>query len=318
MVHDRSFPAPALTRRAPTDSAITRGPSLLVGASVPLHAGALLTMAVVPHAWPWALGAIGVNQTALTLCGLRPRDRLLGPNMSRLPEAAAQRGEIALTFDDGPDPAVTPAVLDLLDRVSARASFFCVGRRAARYPDLVREIARRGHRVENHTYSHPYAFAFYAGAALSGEIARTQHLLASITGRAPAFFRAPMGFRNPLMPGAMRRFGLRYTSWTRRGHDAVDGDPKAVLRRLTRGLSAGDVLLLHDAGTARTRYGRPVVLEVLPALLDRIAERRLRAVSLTAEAGTPREQAREPECRAHHQPRMHPGQPGVVASVAEM
>ena len=106
--------------------------------------------------------------------------------------------------------------------------------------------------------------------------------LAALAGRAPRFFRAPMGLRTPLLESVLARQGLCSAAWTRRGYDGTCGDADRVLGRLTRGLAARDVLLLHDGGSARTRAGRPVVLDVLPALLDRITALGLRSVALPA------------------------------------
>jgi peptidoglycan-N-acetylglucosamine deacetylase len=250
--------------------------------SIGLHALAAAGVMAAPPVWPWALGGVLANHLALGCIGMCPRSRLLGPNMIRLPAAAIHRGEVALTFDDGPDPKVTPAVLDLLDRHRVQASFFCIGERAAAHPDLVREMARRGHSIENHSHTHPNGFACYPPAWLARELLGAQEAIAGVSGRAPAFFRPPMGLRSPMLAPVLSRLRLQHVSWTRRGCDTLSADPTAVLRRLTRGLAAGDVLLLHDGHCARTGGGRAVTLEVLPSLLDRIAATGLRAVSLPA------------------------------------
>lgn len=250
---------------------------LAVRFSIWLHAACVLALVAVPTAWPWILAAVAGDHLVLANFVLRPRSRLLGANLVRLPEAGTRRGEVALTFDDGPDPIVTPLVLDLLDRYDAKASFFCIGRRAAAYPELVADILRRGHGVENHSHRHPYAFAFRGPRALLREVADAQRAL----GHAPRFFRAPMGLRSPFLHPILARTALRYVSWTRRGYDGTSGDADAVLRRLTNGLSAGDILLLHDGSCARTVAGEPVVLVVLAALLRLLATRDLRGVSLS-------------------------------------
>jgi peptidoglycan/xylan/chitin deacetylase (PgdA/CDA1 family) len=202
--------------------------------------------------------------------------------MVRLPVSAAARREISITFDDGPDPEVTPHVLDLLDRNRAKASFFCVGEKAARFPDIVKEIVRRGHSIENHSHRHSPAFALYGIFRLRRDLESAQAVVSGITGRAPQFFRAPMRLRSPLLDPVLARCGLSYVSWTRRGLDAMHRDPEKVLQRLSSGLAAGDILLLHDNGYARTRDGTPVVLAVLPALLERIRASGLQPVTLAA------------------------------------
>src|SRR5512134_1433457 len=107
--------AMAYVHAAPREGAAWR-PNLFLKGSAVLHAAALAGVAVAPELWGWALGAVAANQAVLTAGGLLPRSRLLGPNWTRLPAAAAARGEIALTLDDGPDPEVTPRVLDALAR----------------------------------------------------------------------------------------------------------------------------------------------------------------------------------------------------------
>ncbi len=262
-------------------------PSGLLWCSVIAHAGAVVGALVWPAYWPYWLALIVANHAVLTVAGLLPRSRLLGPNLIRLPSAAVKRGEVALTFDDGPDPEVTPQVLDLLDAANARATFFCVGQMVARYPDLAREIVRRGHLIENHTASHPKAFATYGWRRMLAELADGQRLIEQVTGRAPRFFRAVAGLRNPLLDPLLARLGLRLATWTRRGYDTRCGKPGVVLRRLTRHLAAGDILLLHDAHSARTAQGAPVALAVLPALLAELQARSLRPVTLEAACKAP-------------------------------
>ena len=259
-------------------------PTAVVRLSILLHAAAGVTVLMQPALWPWALGVVAGNQLLLTAAVFSPRGGALGANLIRLPASAAARGEVSITFDDGPDPEVTPRVLDLLDRHQAKASFFCVGEKAAAYPDLAREIVRRGHSIENHSHRHSGAFACYGIFRLKREVESAQTVVSGITGRAPRFFRAPMGLRSPLLDPVLARCGLRYVSWTRRGLDVMHRDPEKVLRRLTKGLAAGDILLLHDNGSSRTRDGTPVVLAVLPKLLDRIQAKGLRSVTLAAAA----------------------------------
>src|ERR1700680_2870719 len=104
-------------------------PAPLLKASAALHLGAAALALVRPGLWPWALGAVIANHVQLTATGLWPRSTLLGPNLIRLPPAAARRSEVALSIDDGPDPSVTPRVLSLLDEYGAKATFFCIGSR---------------------------------------------------------------------------------------------------------------------------------------------------------------------------------------------
>jgi peptidoglycan/xylan/chitin deacetylase (PgdA/CDA1 family) len=238
----------------------------------------------MPSLWPWALGAVAANHLALTAGGLWPRSRWLGSNWTALPPASAARAEIAITVDDGPDPAVTPAVLDLLDVHGARATFFCIGERARAQPALCREIVARGHSVENHSERHLHRFSLLGPRAMAREIGAAQTSLAEITGTLPRYFRAPAGLRNPFLQPVLQRLDLQLVSWTRRGFDTVRSDPVVVLAQLTRRLGAGDILLVHDGNAARGADGRAVALAVLPALLAHAQARGLRPVTLPAAA----------------------------------
>ncbi|RYZ12598.1 MAG: polysaccharide deacetylase family protein [Comamonadaceae bacterium] len=249
-------------------------------ASAGLHAAALGAAVLVPGAWPWALGAVALNHAVITGAGLTPRSKLLGPNVTRLPAPAVARREIALTIDDGPEPAVTPQVLDLLDAAGQRATFFCIAERVAAHPALAREIVARGHSIQNHTAKHRHNFSFLGPRGYAAEISRAQDMLTDITGQRPTCFRAPAGLRNPFLAPVLHRLGLSLVSWTRRGFDTRERDPAKVLARLGQGLAAGDILLLHDGNAARTASGEPVVLAVLPPLLAQIKTAQLRAVTL--------------------------------------
>jgi len=252
-------------------------PGVAIRASVVFHLACFAYAVMRPASWPWMLAAVIANHLLIAVIGMWPKSRLLGPNMLRLPDASARRGEIALTFDDGPDAEITPRVLDLLDLHQAKASFFCVGEKVAAHPEVVREIVRRGHSVENHSMRHSGFFGFFGFGRLRAELRSAQDAISRVTGKPPVFFRSPMGIRNPFLDPVIAHLGLTYITWTRRGFDTVARSPRAVLARLLRDLAAGDILLLHDR---RTRSGVPPVIEVLPALLERISAAGLKAVSL--------------------------------------
>jgi peptidoglycan/xylan/chitin deacetylase (PgdA/CDA1 family) len=235
---------------------------------------------LLPDGWLWALAAIGANHAVLTAAGMWPRSTWLGPNLTRLPEPARARGEIAITMDDGPDPEVTPQVLDLLDRHGAKATFFCIGEAARRNPALCREITERGHTVENHSLRHLATFPCLGIGALREEIVAAQDTLAEHAGSPPRFFRPPAGLRSPLLDPVLHGLELRLATWTRRGFDTRTNDPALIAARLTRKLAAGDILLLHDGHAARMPCGRPAVLEALRLVLETARERGLKVVTL--------------------------------------
>jgi peptidoglycan-N-acetylglucosamine deacetylase len=233
-----------------------------------------------PRTWPWALGAVAANHVGLAAAGLWPRSRLLGPNLIRLPAHSGDSARVAITIDDGPDPDVTPRVLAQLAEHRAQATFFCVGERVERYADLAREIVSGGHCVENHSQRHRHNFSLMGPRGMSAEVSRAQATIQAVTGSSPQFFRAPAGLRNPFLDPVLNRLQLRLASWTRRGFDTVDTNPDAVFRRLANPLRDGDILLLHDGNAARGRGGVPVILDVLPRLLDALSALRLRPVTL--------------------------------------
>ncbi|MEJ0006830.1 MAG: polysaccharide deacetylase family protein [Steroidobacteraceae bacterium] len=238
-----------------------------------VHAIAVAAVLIERRLWPWSVGALVLNHVLLMLGGLLPRSRLLGPNWTRLPQGF---DAVALTIDDGPDPAVTPAVLDMLARHGVRATFFCTGEQVAQHPQLARRIAHEGHEIGNHTEHHRYVFSLFGPAAIRREIALAQEHIQSVCAVVPRFFRAPAGLRNPFLQPCLDTLDLQLVSWTRRGYDTMRSDAAGVLERLTKNLAAGDILLLHDGRAARTGDGTPVILAVLPGLLAMLAVRKLR------------------------------------------
>jgi peptidoglycan/xylan/chitin deacetylase (PgdA/CDA1 family) len=254
-------------------------PSTLLGTSAGLHVGAGVALALAPSSWPMIAATVVANHAALTAAGLLPRCGLLGPVLTRLTGHAAE-GRVALTFDDGPDPRITPVILDMLEAHGARATFFCIGQRVEANPGLAREIRDRGHLVENHSHRHANSFAFLGPRRLRGEILRAADAIEKAVGRRPTLFRAPAGIRNLWLDPVLAHLELGLVAWTRRGFDTVTRNPGRVAARLLNGLEAGDILLLHDGFPARDLCGRPVVLGALPAVLDEFARFDLRSVPL--------------------------------------
>jgi peptidoglycan-N-acetylglucosamine deacetylase len=252
----------------------------LIRFSVGLHGVALVALLAAPGLWPWVLAALVINHLLIAAAGLWPRSQWLGQNLVRLPEAAIARNEFALTIDDGPDPLVTPHVLDVLDQYEAQATFFCIGDQAERYPALCREIVRRGHTVENHSQQHRNYFSLMGPAGLARELKAAQDTITRISGQRPLFFRAPAGLRNPFLAPVLGQLRLTLASWSIRGFDTRAIHAPRVSKTLLGGLQAGAILLLHDGNAARTPDGTPVILEVLPTLLDAAAVAGLRAVTL--------------------------------------
>lgn len=255
-------------------------PTPAIKLSILVLAAGILTTLWRPALCYWTLGIVFVNHMILTIAGLIPRSTLLGPNITRLPSAAALRGEVAITIDDGPDPDVTPQVLDILDRYQAKATFFCIGKLAARHPNICRDIVGRGHAIENHSLSHNWYFSLLGPWGILREVIGAQVILNGVGGQSPRFFRATAGLRNPELEPVLAHCGLRLCSWSKRGFDTRVRDADAVFNNLVRDLKGGDILLLHDGSAARTAADKPVILEVLPRLLENIAQANLRSVTV--------------------------------------
>jgi peptidoglycan/xylan/chitin deacetylase (PgdA/CDA1 family) len=199
MPHHPTAPPPRAALAVPTRWPVPP----LIQASVGLHVAAAGAAWLVPGAWPWAAGAVVANHLVLTAAGLWPRSRLLGPNITRLPDAAAARGEIAITIDDGPDPQVTPATLDLLAGNGVRATFFCIAERARAHPALLRRIVDAGHGVGNHSRFHRHHFSLLGPRGFEREIGGAQDLLADACGVRPTVLSRPGRLAQPAAgPGA--------------------------------------------------------------------------------------------------------------------
>jgi len=254
--------------------------TLLIRLSAVLHLLLFITVILLPHLWPWLLAIFLVNHLILASVGLWPRSNWLGPNWTHLPAAATKRNEIALTIDDGPDPIVTPQVLKILDDHAVKATFFCIGNKALQQPELCREIVQRGHMIENHSQQHRHNFSLLGINGFSREIEAAQQTLSTITGRRPQFFRAPAGLRNPLLQPVLSNLGLMLASWSVRAFDTKAHDAEKVSRKLIAGLRPGAILLLHDGNAALTKANIPIILAVLPAILQAARNQHLRFVTL--------------------------------------
>jgi peptidoglycan/xylan/chitin deacetylase (PgdA/CDA1 family) len=186
--------------------------------------------------------------------------------------------ELALTFDDGPDPDHTPKVLDVLERHGHRATFFVIGNRAAAHPALLEDIVRRGHSLGNHSYAHARATATFGVPRLVADLERAQATLAAAQGRAPRWFRPPAGVLSPRVTAAAQKTGLELVGWTATARDGIRTSVEAAYRRLERAARPGAILVLHDAAERRDRA--PIAVEVLDRLCGTLAARGLRSVTL--------------------------------------
>ena len=175
---------------------------------------------------------------------------------------------IALTFDDGPHPRGTPAVLEALARANARATFFLVGEQVERRPSLAAEIAAAGHEIAIHGYRHTLLLR-RTPWELSEDLARAAEAIGAATGAAPACYRPPYGVFSTAGLVLVHRRGWSPLLWSRWGRDWTrHATPAGIARRATRDLSAGDVVLLHDADFYSSAGSWAKTAAALPSILD--------------------------------------------------
>jgi peptidoglycan/xylan/chitin deacetylase (PgdA/CDA1 family) len=218
-----------------------------------------------------ACAAAGVFSWA----AVAPSSQLFGPTIRRTGDASA----MALTFDDGPNPAATPFLLDLLDRHNARATFFLIARHVRACPSLAKEIAERGHTIGNHTDTHP-ALTFLPPRRIAEELSRCDDAIAAATGRKPRWMRPPFGFRGPQLDGIVRkRGGAGVVMWSAMAWDWKPQPAERVIQRLRRA-QGGDIVLLHDGDHRLLQADRRHTVAALEHWLPRWRGAGIRLVSL--------------------------------------
>lgn len=192
----------------------------------------------------------------LLLGTLNPQSKLFGAIQTQ-----TGNEEIWLTFDDGPDEEDTPAILALLEKRGVKATFFVVGEKAQKHPDLIRQMHEGGHQIGNHTWSHPQSTFWCAGPWRTyREIVRCQEAVEEISGEAPKVFRAPVGHSNVFVHAVLARFGLKLVGWSSRGFDGVSQDADEVINRIKKSMGPGGIVLAHEDSK--------IALEVATAIID--------------------------------------------------
>lgn len=227
-----------------------------------------------------ALAAAGLAVGGCAYAAMAPGSQIFGDTLI----APRGRGQIALTFDDGPNPAWTPQLLDLLAKHRAHATFFLIGKHAMEEPYLTRYIAEAGHVIGNHSWSHPN-LAITSPKKVMEELKETKHVLEHITGMPVKFFRPPYGGRRPDVLAAARDLGMRPVMWNAMTADWKERSADRIAQRLSdkidalgrRGWAAN--VVLHDGGPEKLGIDREPSIEAAKVLLERyIGVRRFVAV----------------------------------------
>jgi peptidoglycan/xylan/chitin deacetylase (PgdA/CDA1 family) len=179
---------------------------------------------------------------------------------------------IALTFDDGPDPEITPAILDIL-KGKTKATFFCIGRKIEGNEEILKRMDAEGHLIGTHSYSHSNWFDLFSSTRMKDEFIRTDQKILEITGKKPLLFRPPYGVINPLLKKALRSFSYHIIGFSNRPWDTMTKNEVKIMSRLVGKLKPGDVVLLHDS--------IPQSIPVLKGFMKIIEEKGFTVVSLT-------------------------------------
>ncbi|HJQ40996.1 MAG TPA: polysaccharide deacetylase family protein [Thermoanaerobaculia bacterium] len=240
--------------------------ALILGTRAVILAFAVAAPVALVLLWPTSplagIGVVALSHALLLFPTLQPNVQWLGPVVTRF---ATDKRELWLTIDDGPADD-TPALLDLLDRRNAKATFFVKGMLAEQRPELIGEIVARGHSVANHSQTHPSGtFWCLLPSRVRAEVEQCNRVLAPLTGKKPRWFRAPVGHKNASVHPTLAREEMRLIGWTARGFDAVMDDPRQILDRILPRVKPGAIVVLHQ--------GRAHSLRVIEHVLDALQER---------------------------------------------
>jgi peptidoglycan/xylan/chitin deacetylase (PgdA/CDA1 family) len=242
----------------------------------------------------WIPTTLGVTYLILLGVGaLNMRLEMFGPALRHGP---TDRPQIALTFDDGPDPVSTPLVLSLLKSKGAKATFFVIGKKAALYPELLRQILREGHSLGLHGFDHNRLYALLPPHTVERDIERCQDALKVATGLRSLWFRPPIGQLSPRTAKGIELAGVEAVAYSARARDGAPGAKvQPCLERVKKTLAPGAIVLLHDAWERKevpplAALGPdvdpsnieelPVGVRLLPHLLEVCAARGLACVTL--------------------------------------
>ena len=217
----------------------------------------------------WSIPLLVVVMTVLLIGICRMDSHIMAKAYTHVSEG------IALTYDDGPDPESTPALLDLLQEYGARASFFLIGDRAREHPEIVRRILAEGHTIGNHSQAHSLWTNFFWRGSMRKEMARCQETLEAITGTRTRLYRPPFGLMNPFVEPALDALDLGLIGWSICSLDTVRTN---AAERVRRRLKSGAIVLLHDGGIPKDR-----VLSTSREILEEIKARGFTMTTISQE-----------------------------------
>jgi peptidoglycan/xylan/chitin deacetylase (PgdA/CDA1 family) len=208
----------------------------------------------------------------------RPSSSVLYPTISHGPR---DRPRVALTFDDGPDPQVTPSILEALAGAGARATFFVIGRHLEKHRELAARALREGHEIGNHSWMHSYFQNFYRTGRQRVDVDRSTRLIQELSGStAEPLYRAPVGLKSPALARVAHARNLTVVAWSLHSRDTFTRDPDATAALVLSRIAPGDIVLMHD-GHERDGAHRGAAAAALPVILRGLRERGLSCVTVS-------------------------------------
>jgi peptidoglycan-N-acetylglucosamine deacetylase len=219
----------------------------------------------------WAIGG-SAGLAGLVVAGyntMAPRSQFYGRTFVG---SAPGTRELALTFDDGPNDPYTMYLLEVLEKHEVRATFFMVGRYVKQRPEIAAAVAREGHAIGNHTFTHPNLI-FRTPAQVRSEIAACEQVLNDAVDQNHApLFRPPWGARTPLVLRTARQLGFTPIMWSVTGYDWSATSAADIRREVSRQVRGGDVILLHDGGHKQMGVDRSYTVQAVDDLIRRYKE----------------------------------------------
>jgi peptidoglycan/xylan/chitin deacetylase (PgdA/CDA1 family) len=167
---------------------------------------------------------------------------------------------IALTFDDGPDKNITLKIIEILSLADVPATFFVIGKKAAKHPSIIKEMSYRKYSIQNHSYSHSNGIGLFSKQKLGSDIDECSKTITQLAGTPPSYFRPPFGVTNPRYAPVLKKLGLAPVGWSIRSFDTTIRNEKKLYNRITANLKPGSIVLLHDT--------KEITLSILPKLIN--------------------------------------------------
>ena len=250
---------------------LCRADKVLLGGGAAMLGGSML------FGLPLGLAVPASAFAAVMLDGIfRPTSSTFYPTISNGPRTGS---EVSLTFDDGPDPEVTPAVLDSLGAANARGTFFTIGRHLERHTDIGARIVREGHELGNHSWRHAYWQNAYSTSQHAADMTRSDSIIHGITGTiARPLYRPPVGLKSPGLARVAHARNLNVIAWSVHNRDTIIRDARKIADKVLSRIQPGDIVLMHDGHDLDGRH-RKGVIAALPLILQGLQELGLRSVT---------------------------------------